>query len=62
MEYSQLISKLKSVCPTLKNSELRDFCKAEGIAPIVTESGQINIEITSVQLDELKWKLRDNNE
>ncbi|MEH6454694.1 MAG: MobH family relaxase [Cocleimonas sp.] len=62
MKYSEMLKSLKSVCPTLKNSELRDFCKAESITPIITEAGEINIEITLVQLDELKWKLRENNE
>jgi hypothetical protein len=62
MKYSEMIASLKTICPTLKNSELRDFCKAEGVTPIITEAGEINIEITLVQLDELKWKLRDSNE
>ena len=62
MLYETLIAELKSACPHLKNTEIRSFTKSEGVTPIVSEDGSITINITSVELDELKWKLRDNNE
>ena len=62
MLYESLIAELKSACPHLKNTDIRSFTKSENITPIVSEDGSITINITSVELDELKWKLRENNE
>ncbi|WP_282109293.1 MobH family relaxase [Shewanella algicola] len=62
MSYEELINELKSVCPKMKNTELRGFTKAEGVKPIISADGSITVEITSIELDELKWKLRENNE
>lgn len=62
MPYPELIDELRKVCPEQKTPQLTKFCRAQGVATSVSENGEIKAKMTAVQLDELKWKLRENNE
>lgn len=62
MPYPELIEELRKVCPEQKPPQLTKFCRAQGVVTSVSENGEIKAKMTAVQLDELKWKLRENNE
>ncbi|WP_249560520.1 MobH family relaxase [Shewanella sp. 10B] len=62
MPYQMLLKILKDIDSSLTRSQLRAMLKAEKISPMTDSEGNITVCIPSVQLEELKWKLRNNNE
>ena len=62
MPYPELLAELQKGCPELTTSQLTKFCRAQGVKANISNEGEITAKMTEVQLDELKWKLRENNE
>lgn len=62
MPYPELLAELKKECPEMTTSQLTKFCRAQGVKANISNEGEITAKMTEVQLDELKWKLRENNE
>lgn len=62
MPYPELLAELQKGCPEMSTSQLTKFCRAQGVKANISNEGEITAKMTEVQLDELKWKLRENNE
>jgi len=62
MPYPELLAELQKGCPELTTSQLTKFCRAQGVKANISNEGEITAKMTEVQLDELKCKLRENNE
>ncbi|WP_330131231.1 MobH family relaxase [Shewanella xiamenensis] len=62
MPYRELLAELQKGCPELTTSQLTKFCRAQGVKANISNEGEITAKMTEVQLDELKCKLRENNE
>ncbi|GIU41074.1 hypothetical protein TUM3794_20670 [Shewanella colwelliana] len=60
--YQQLLKMLKEIDSSLTRTQLRAMMKAENISPMTDDKGNITVSLHAVQLEELKWKLRNDNE